>query len=141
MGSCRSTLVEDVIRYDSAFFPEDRDAFLRCWLRPDRRTGVAIVEDGSIRGYGVIRACHTGSKIGPLFADTEQSADLLFRALASGAGGGPIFLDCPEPNGWATRLATRYGLSPVFETARMYRGTAPALPLSGMYGITTFELG
>jgi hypothetical protein len=38
-------------------------------------------------------------------------------------------------------LATRYGLVPVFETARMYRGNAPDLPLRRMYGITTFELG
>jgi hypothetical protein len=35
----------------------------------------------------------------------------------------------------------RYSLSPVFETARMYRGEAPNLPLLRIYGITTFELG
>ena len=52
-----------------------------------------------------------------------------------------VFLDCPEPNRPATDLAARYGLSPVFETARMYRGAAPALPLARIYGITTFELG
>ena len=52
-----------------------------------------------------------------------------------------MFLDVPEPNRAALALAARYGLSPSFETARMYRGLAPALSLGAIYGITTFELG
>jgi hypothetical protein len=32
-------------------------------------------------------------------------------------------------------------MAPVFETARMYRGAAPELPLGNIFGITTFELG
>lgn len=134
-------MVDAVAAYDRAFFPAARDSFLRCWLQPSRRTGMALVEDGAIRGYGVIRRCQRGFKIGPLFADSDGDADLLFRALAGSARGAEVFLDCPEPNRAATGLANRYGLSPVFETARMYRGTAPKLPLSRIYGITTFELG
>jgi hypothetical protein len=41
----------------------------------------------------------------------------------------------------ARALFERYGLKPVFETARMYRGPVPVLPLDRIYGITTFELG
>jgi GNAT superfamily N-acetyltransferase len=141
LTSIGSELLEQVIQYDRAFFPEDRGAFLRCWLRHDRRTGMALVEDGSVTGYGVVRACREGFKIGPLFADTPEGADLLFRALVAQAEGAPTFLDCPEPNGMATDLAARHGLSPVFETARMYRGAAPDLPLARIHGITTFELG
>lgn len=33
------------------------------------------------------------------------------------------------------------GLTPAFETARMYLGLAPDLPLQGIFGITTLELG
>jgi hypothetical protein len=32
-------------------------------------------------------------------------------------------------------------MKPVFETARMYTGPAPDLPLSRLYGVTSFELG
>jgi hypothetical protein len=32
-------------------------------------------------------------------------------------------------------------MTPMFETARMYRGRAPDLPLDRIFGITTFELG
>jgi len=134
-------LVESVLAYDRAFFPAARDAFLRCWLRPEQRKGLALIEDGALRGYGVIRACRSGFKIGPLFADHYEGADLLFRALAAGAKDAEVFLDCPEPHHPATGLSASHGLSPVFETARMYRGPAPALPLDRIYGISTFELG
>jgi GNAT superfamily N-acetyltransferase len=137
----RSEMVGAVAAYDRSFFPASRERFLHCWLRPEHRAGVAFVENEQIQGYGVIRACRTGFKIGPLFADTHEIGDLLFRDLAREAPGQPVFLDCPEPNRAAIDLATRYGLSPVFQTARMYRGPAPDLPLSRTYGITTFELG
>jgi GNAT superfamily N-acetyltransferase len=133
--------VAALIDYDRAFFRVPRDTFLRCWLRPDHRHGLALIENGKVSGYGVIRPCRSGFKIGPLFAETEQAADLLFQALAATAEGEPVFLDCPEPNRQAMQLASRHGLSPVFETARMYRGPAPDLPLSRIFGITTFELG
>ncbi len=136
-----ANLVDAVSVYDRPFFPASRDAFLRCWLRPERRAGRVLIEDGTVRGYGVIRPCRHGFKIGPLFADTDEAADILFRALAASAKGEEVFFDCPEPNRPATDLAARYGLSPVFETARMYRGRAPDLPLPRIYGITTFELG
>ncbi|WP_201838161.1 GNAT family N-acetyltransferase [Microvirga zambiensis] len=136
-----AALFEAILAYDRPFFPAARKAFLRCWLRPDAREVLALVEDGAVRGYGVIRACRSGFKIGPLFAEGEHEAELLFRGLAAEAGGAPVFLDLPEPNEAAIRLATRHGLSPVFETARMYRGETPDLPLSRIFGITTFELG
>ena len=136
-----SALLDAVIAYDRPFFPAAREAFMRCWLRPERREVRALIEDGTLLGYGVIRPCRRGFKIGPLFADSDERADVLFRALAAGAKGAQVFLDCPEPNRLAIDLAARYRLAPVFETARMYRGAAPALPLDRIYGITTFELG
>jgi hypothetical protein len=72
--------------------------------------------------------------------DREYEADLLFQALAAQVRGTPILLDLPEPNQAAVRLAVRYRLSPVFETARMYCGEKPDLALSQTYGISTFEL-
>lgn len=134
-------LVETILAYDRAIFGFPRESFLHAWLAPDRRTALAFLRDGAVAGYGVVRTCRSGAKIGPLFADDEVAADALFRALAALHPDGPVFLDPPEPNGAATALAVRHGLAPVFETARMYRGPAPALPLARIYGITTFELG
>ncbi len=134
-------LTEAVLTYDRSLFPASREAFLRCWLWPESRAALAFVDDGALKGYGVLRECGSGFKIGPLFADHEEAASLLLQALAAKADGAPVFLDLPEPNEAAVRLATRHGLAPVFETARMYRGPAPELPLARIYGITTFELG
>lgn len=47
----------------------------------------------------------------------------------------------PAPQAEAVALAHRHGLQPAFETARMYAGPAPALPMQRLFGITTFELG
>jgi GNAT acetyltransferase-like protein/acetyltransferase (GNAT) family protein len=135
------TLLDAVVAYDRAFFPAPRETFLRCWLAPDQRRARTLLEDGAIRSYGVIRRCRTGFKVGPLFAETEEDADILFRSLAADADGAPVFLDVPEPNAAAQALASRHGLAPVFETARMYRGPDPGLPLPRIFGITTLELG
>ena len=136
------TLLEAVLACDRTFFPAPRASFLRCWLAPDgHRTAQACVEDGAVQGYGVIRRARSGFKIGPLFAETAGIAEALFGSLAAEAGGEPVFLDVPEPNAAARALAERYGLAPSFETARMYRGPDPGLPLARIFGITTFELG
>ncbi len=129
-----------VERYDRAHFPAPRPGFLDSWLDPTLRHCLAFVEDGAVKGYGVIRPCRDGRKIGPLFAERADIAEALFQALAM-SGEGPVFLDLPEPNIAARALAERFGLQPIFETARMYLGGDPGLPLQRIFGITTFELG
>lgn len=90
----------------------------------------------------MLRACRSGCKIGPLFADTPDDADALFGALrARAADGEAVCLDVPEPNAAALALAARAGLRAVFETARMYTGATPDLALARTYGVTSFELG
>lgn len=130
-----------VIAYDRAIFGFARPSFLTAWLNPPHGRVRVLVEDGKVAGYGVIRRCQEGFKVGPLFAETAEGARALFLALADRAEGASIFLDVPEPNAAARALAEEMGLAPVFETARMYRGTAPPLPLERIFGITTFELG
>lgn len=127
--------------YDRRCFGADRAAFLRAWLAPPEGAAIACIGDAGVRGYGVLRACAEGAKIGPLFADDDATADALFRALASTAPHEPIYLDIPDINPAARALAERYGMDPVFEAARMYRGEAPATPLGNEYGVTTLELG
>jgi GNAT superfamily N-acetyltransferase len=141
IASITPELAERIIAYDRPRYPDDRRAFLKLWLRMPKSHALACVENGEVRGYGVIRPAREGHKIGPLFADDPAVAERLFTALVAKADGGTIVLDPPEPNSDALALAERHGLQPVFETARMYRGPAPGLPLGSIFGITTFELG
>ena len=94
-----------------------------------------------MRGYGTIRRCVAGYKIGPLFADTREIADALFLSLANFAGKSAVCLDIAETNEDARALCERFGMARQFETARMYTGGTPAFDQGGVYGITTFELG
>jgi hypothetical protein len=127
--------------YERPLFPVPRETFLRCWIAQPGSIGRAAIRDGAPAGYGVIRPCQNGFKIGPLFADDPSIAEALFVNLASSVGAGPVFLDTPEPNRAAVALAERHGMTPVFETARMYTKGAPAVDLGRVFGVTTFELG
>ena len=102
---------------------------------------VICERNGGIGGFGVLRQCRQGFKIGPLFADSPEIAEALFASLADFAEGGFVILDLPETNALALALAHRHGMEPLFETARMYCGPKPSLPLERIYGITSFELG
>lgn len=133
--------VEAVAAFDAPFFAAPRHDFVERWVNAPGHVATALIRNGDIAGYGVLRPCRQGAKIGPLFAEDAAAADDLFRALAAAAPDGPVYLDTPEPNEDAVALAHRYGMTQCFETARMYAGIAPDLPLQHIYGITTFELG
>ena len=94
-----------------------------------------------MKGYGVLRACREGFKVGPLFADDEETADHLLSGLFARAPDAPVFLDTPEANPAAVALAARYAMAPIFETARMYKNGIPEMRLDRCFGVTTFELG
>ncbi len=133
---------DEVKRYDRQFFPVERDAFLSRWINQPQAVALGIVNDDRLCAYGVLRPCREGYKIGPLCADDRVLADALFNALCARVPpDAPVFLDIPEPNAAAQALVTRYNMQKVFETARMYAGPAPDLPLEKIFGVTTFELG
>ena len=100
------------------------------------------MKGGELLGYGMVRKCRTGFKIGPLFADNPEIADRLFQKFRNFVGEGtPIFLDTPEVNKEAVKLAEKYQMKTMFETARMYTKGKPDIDLQRVFGVTTFELG
>jgi GNAT superfamily N-acetyltransferase len=131
----------ELARFDAAHFPVPRARFLKAWIEQPRSRTLAAVVDGALRGYGVIRSCRRGMKIGPLFATDPDAAETLFRGLIDFAPGEPVFLDVPESNPQAMALAERHGLREVFGCARMYYGPPPEVAEDEIYGVTTFELG
>jgi hypothetical protein len=131
----------DVEADDATVFPGPRGAFLRAWIGSPGHVGCALVREGRLAGWGVIRRCRKGRKIGPLVADDRATAEVVLSALLARVGGGEIFLDVPSINRDAVALAQDLGLAPVFETARMYTGAIPQLRLDRVFGVTSFELG
>ena len=134
--------IEDLLAYDDQFFPVPRHAFTSLWIRQPGAVALAAMKGGRLAGYGLLRLCHTGYKIGPLFADDADVAESLFGALCGEAPqGAPVFLDTPVVNTAALDLARRHHMNPVFETVRMYTSGDPHLPMDRIYGVTSFELG
>jgi hypothetical protein len=134
--------MEDILAYDDQYFPVQRHVFTKSWVRQPGGIAIGAVNDGKLEGYGVLRQCHRGYKIGPLFAGDKDVADSMFCALSGHAPqGAPVFLDTPEQNSAALELAKRHNMHPVFETVRMYTKEDPGLPMGGIFGVTSFELG
>lgn len=133
---------EVVDSYDRPFFPENRMRFIRCWINQEDCNAFGIMQNSKLAGYGVARRCRSAHKIGSLFADSLELAEALFLALSSEINSAEaVYLDTPEINQSAVGLADRHNMKVVFETARMYMGGAPDLPLNRLYGVTSFEVG
>jgi hypothetical protein len=130
-----------IVADDAVVFPASRTAFLRTWIGAPGHIGRAMVRDGRLCAWGVIRPCRRGFKVAPLLAGDRASAEAVFAALVAAVSGGEIFIDVPEPNAAAVALAREAGLSPVFETARMYKGAVRPIRLERIFGVTSFELG
>jgi len=133
---------EQVAAYDSAFFPGDRSRFIQHWVRQPQSIALGVLVNNQLAGYGMLRPSQTGHRIGPFFADSETVAEILFLALKSQVQANtPFYMDVPEPNSAAVRLVEHYGMTPVFETARMYTKAIPELPFDRWFGVTTLEIG
>ncbi len=132
---------DQLLGYDSTCFPAPREQFLRIWAGQPDSLALASVKDGALAGYGVIRSCREGAKVGPLFANDAGTATELYDALAGFAAGGPVYLDVPENNPAAMAFVEGRGMKRVFGVARMYLGQAPNLRAERIFGNTTFEFG
>ncbi len=127
--------------YDRKCFPELRHEFIDAWISMPNIKSYIYFEDNTVRGWGLIRKCRKGYKIGPLFADNYEIADSLYKSLARNAIDELIYLDAPINNPDSIKLVDSYGMNKVFETARMYSKNEPDSDNSKIYGITSFELG
>ena len=127
--------------YDRHWFPAPRSGFLSAWIAQPEVVALAAIREGRLRGYGVLRPCRQGRKIGPLFADDGRAAEELFNALLSNCPDERVSIDVPESNAAAIAMAERHGMASTFETARMYTQAPAAIPIARVFGITSFELG
>jgi len=132
---------DELAAYDRRCFPAPRATFLEGWIAQPDALALGLRRKGNLAGYGVVRRCREGCKIGPLFADDGAAAEALYGRLAAFAGGGSLYLDAPENNPAATALVRAHRMTEVFGCARMVLGPKPAVAEARVFGVTTFELG
>jgi len=131
-----------IAAYDANLFPAHRLQFLKEWLNLPDCNAFAFVQDEKLSGYGVIRKCLKGYKVGPLFADSKEVANQLLISLIDAVDADESFyLDIPDINKEAVALTQEFSMKKVFETARMYSKEFPKVELDKIFGITSFELG
>lgn len=138
VSSVTPELLPKVMAFDRRSFPESRETFLTHWLMPPHHACVAT-SDGGVTGYGVMRKCRSGWKIGALTAVDDATATALVQHLGSSAEG-DVHIDVPAARQWFIDTLVDAGLRPGFETTRMYLGRP--FPLAPeLFGVTTLELG
>jgi GNAT superfamily N-acetyltransferase len=131
----------DIAALDGRVFPTHRQAFWEAWAASPGHVTAGLRMDGRLVGAGMLRPCHAGSKIAPLYAEDRSAATTIVAALLQAAPPGPVYLDVPMRHDAAVAMALGLGMIPVFETARMYRGPAPACDHDLLFGVASFELG
>ena len=76
----------DLSAFDADHFPAPRPAFLAAWLSQPGVVSLAAVEGSRVTGYGVLRRCRAGRKVGPLFATSAEVAEAAGRPRRRRAG-------------------------------------------------------
>lgn len=134
--------IKDLFNYDGSVFGFPRNKFLKLWINRLETKTLGYVKNGQLKGYGAIRKCFSGFKIGPLFANTDDVASSLFESLLNQVKlSDSVFFDLPECNKHSLKMANQHKMTKVFATGRIYTKGQPNFPLKKWYGITSFELG
>jgi GNAT superfamily N-acetyltransferase len=142
LAEVSSVPFEQLFAFDTAVFGTERGRFLRAWIDRPAGHALACVREGGVAGYGVLRPCRVGAKVGPLLADDDDVAEALLTGLLATAGEGTdVFVDMPAVNTRAQRLRTAREMEPSFETVRMYLNGRPPEDIQRVFGVTTFEFG
>ncbi|MCL5030729.1 MAG: hypothetical protein M1480_17090, partial [Bacteroidetes bacterium] len=127
---------------DKECYPYNREEFLALWLQQPQSLLFAKMVDGKYSGYGLYSPCAYGYKIAPLICNDPASAgDLLAALVYHMKEGTHFFLDLPEQNEEAIRLAEKMNMKKIKESVRMYNNSEPGISLPKVFGFTNNELG
>lgn len=130
--------------YDRSVFKHSREKLLQSMLSlPQTCAFVSFNESGEVNGYGVVRPCESGFRIGPLYADDIESAQVLCRVLLAKVPGEKIILDSPVTNRFGITFAEYFGLEHVSsaDTVAMFKGNQPESKEERCYGLASLEIG
>ena len=133
---------DQLLAFDAAVWGAERERFLRAWTDRPPGHALACLRNGSLAGYGVLRPCRVGAKVGPLLADNEDVADTLLTGLLATAGPqAEVFVDMPTGNTRAESLRGTREMERSFETARMYLNGRPPEDVERVFAVSTLEFG
>lgn len=134
--------IGSLIAYDARYCGIDRTEFSAAWFSasPNRQTMV-LTDGGKISGYATFRCCVSGTKIGPLYANSQADVQALLASNPFAKSEQPVFVDVQQQSSTLCSLLLECGFDPVFETARMFNGKCPEAQPTVFHAIATMELG
>ncbi|WP_239495848.1 GNAT family N-acetyltransferase [Yoonia maritima] len=133
--------VEVITQLDGAANGYARDAFLSGWTNDtDERKTLVYETNGTVTGFATIRRCKSGHKVGPVIAPNSDIALKLLSAAAKHMSAHQVIIDMTDGQPQFKDQLITFGFEPIFETARMYRGTPPKKNAT-LFAIATMELG
>lgn len=127
--------------FDAGFFGAPRGQFLKSWLETPAIESLCVLKDGELQGWGCMRRCREGWRLGPVFARQFAYAEELLRRFALKTIAEDVYIDIPENNVQAIKLAFSMGMTPMEARLRMRRGEEIVEPLDQIYGFTTMDIG
>ena len=127
--------------FDAGFFGVSRAAFLKTWLETPAMVSLCLLKEGEIRGWGCMRRCRKGWRLGPVFARSETYAEELLRHFAVKTIAESVYMEVAESNSQAIRLAFAMGMTPWEARLRLYRGELIEEPFDQIFGFTTVDIG
>lgn len=104
--------------------------------------GLSYYSDGALAGFGVLRPATEGWRIGPLYANTQSIATILFKALSETVPlNENIYLDIPTNNNSALNLAQIFNMRSTSVCVRMYLGQPPPSNSDNIFSLLSLEVG
>ncbi|MBM7074665.1 hypothetical protein JQC92_22080 [Shewanella sp. 202IG2-18] len=131
--------------FETKFVYEPRLEFISTWLDSDPTMKFASKynEEKELLAVGIARQAQTGFRVGPIYANSLESAKEIIHALAAQLPqDAELLIDIPEANCHSDHFIKDLRLrNNDFECMRMYRGPVPAAALDQVYGVCTLEVG
>lgn len=135
------TTFTDILDYDAGNFPAPRPELLRRLITRPGTLALGVMQPKGLAAMGVLRPCAQGYHLGPLYADDETLAEIVFAALSGSIPGRPFSIDIPDLSARGKLLAQRHGLQAEREYFTWFTPEAPQFPWSRLYAKTSPELG
>ncbi|MBX9704429.1 MAG: GNAT family N-acetyltransferase, partial [Silvanigrellaceae bacterium] len=132
-----------VIHYDKTIFGASRKKLLTEVLKLSCVHSVLLDNEGQVTGFGLIRPCRDGYRVGPLFADTPEQAKQIFSYLIKMVDEDKIIVDIPQKNPFSNLFVEYFGLKAISEgeTNAMLKGENIEQNFDKNYGVFSLEIG
>lgn len=137
--------IELMLEYDQSLFSASRKKLFTKFIENPCIVGFLSTDNqGKVNGFGLIRPCIEGYRIGPLYADDFENAQKLFLTLLHKVNNTSVFIDAPANNPRIKSFTDYFGLDRISEadTMAMVRGEMPAQNNNyKKYAICSLEVG